>query len=225
VQVSLPQSWRRVLGGELRQPYIINLAEFVDRERDEHEAYPPERDVFNAYKFTPYDKVKAVLLGQDPYHDQGQAHGLCFSVRPGIRPPPSLVNILKELHADVGCPKPNNGCLEPWARQGVMLLNAVLTVRAHKPNSHKGKGWERFTDATIRAVSAKPDPVAFILWGAPAQKKLALIDADRHPIVQSAHPSPLSARRGFFGSRPFSQVNAALKAARRPPIDWCIPDL
>jgi uracil-DNA glycosylase len=224
VRVTLPGSWRRVLAGELRQPYFKKLAEFVDAERAAYAVYPPERDVFNAYKFTPYDRVKAVLLGQDPYHDEGQAHGLCFSVRPGVRKPPSLVNILKELHADVGCPVPNHGCLEDWARRGVMLLNAVLTVRAHQPNSHKGKGWEKFTDATIRAVSEKTDPVVFILWGAPAQKKLALIDAGRHVVVKAAHPSPLSARSGFFGSKPFSKVNAALKNAGEAPIDWCIPE-
>ena len=224
VQVSLPPSWRRSLGPELRQAYFQELAEFVDRERVEHAVYPPEPDVFNAYKFTPLEQVKTVLLGQDPYHDEGQAHGLCFSVRPGVRPPPSLVNILKELHADQGCPIPTHGCLEHWARQGVMLLNAVLTVRAHQPHSHKGKGWEKFTDATIRAVNERPDPTVFILWGAPAQKKLALIDAKRHAVVTAAHPSPLSARRGFLGSRPFSRVNAALKAAGEKPIDWCIPD-
>ena len=166
-----------------------------------------------------------LLLGQDPYHDTGQAHGLCFSVRPGVPPPPSLVNIFKEMKSDVGCRIPNNGYLVSWAQQGVLMLNAVLTVRAHQANSHKGKGWETFTDAVIRTVSAGPEPVVFVLWGGYAQKKLALIDAARHTVVQSAHPSPLSARNGFFGSRPFSQINAALEKAGTPPIDWQIPDI
>jgi uracil-DNA glycosylase len=213
-----------VLGSELIQPYFTTLSEFVDAERERFEVYPPERDVFNAYKFTPYDKVRVVLLGQDPYHDEGQAHGLCFSVRPGVRKPPSLINILKEFHSDVGCPIPNHGCLESWARQGVFMLNVVLTVRAHRANSHKGKGWEKFTDATIRALAAKPDPVVFLLWGAPAQKKVAHIGAGKHVVIQSAHPSPLSARRGFLGSRPFSKANNALKKIGKPPLDWCIPD-
>jgi uracil-DNA glycosylase len=214
-----------VLGGELKQPYFKAVAEFVDCEREHFEVYPPERDVFNAYKFTPCDQVRVVLLGQDPYHDEGQAHGLCFSVRPGVRKPPSLINIFKELHSDTGCPVPNHGCLESWAHQGVFLLNVVLTVRAHRPNSHKGKGWEKFTGAAIRAIAEKPDPVVFLLWGAPAQKKVAHIGAGDHVVIQSAHPSPLSARRGFFGSRPFSKANDALKKIGKPPIDWCIPDL
>ncbi|HEX5690728.1 MAG TPA: uracil-DNA glycosylase, partial [Roseiflexaceae bacterium] len=166
-----------------------------------------------------------LLLGQDPYHDHNQAHGLCFSVRPGIRPPPSLANMFKELKDDLGCRVPNNGYLVPWAEQGILMLNAVLTVRAHTPNSHKGKGWERFTDAIIRAVSANDQRVVFVLWGGYAQKKLALIDAERHVVIQSAHPSPLSARNGFFGSQPFSRINAELRAAGRPEIDWQIPDL
>jgi uracil-DNA glycosylase len=166
-----------------------------------------------------------MILGQDPYHDDNQAHGLAFSVRPGIKPPPSLVNIYKELRSDVGFRIPNNGCLVPWTQQGVLLLNAVLTVRAHQPASHKGKGWETFTDAVLRKVNEKDSPVVFVLWGAYAQKKLSLIDTTRHTVVQSVHPSPLSARNGFFGSKPFSQINAALQAARKPPIDWQLPDL
>jgi uracil-DNA glycosylase len=212
-----------VLGDPLRQPYFRELERFLKEERRAHTVYPPEPDVFNALKLTPYDSVKVVILGQDPYHGAGQAHGLAFSVRPGVTPPPSLRNILKELHDDVGCPKPKNGFLEPWSRQGVLLLNAVLTVRAGEPNSHRGKGWERFTDAAIEAVSAKPDPVVFVLWGAPAQKKLALIDATRHTVLKAPHPSPLSAKTGFFGSRPFSKVNAALQAAGNDPIGWCLP--
>jgi uracil-DNA glycosylase len=168
--------------------------------------------------------VRVLILGQDPYHDEGQAHGLCFSVRPGVPKPPSLNNILRELSDDIGCSTPNNGCLLPWARQGVLLLNAVLTVRAHEPNSHKNRGWERFTDAIIQAVSDNPSPVVFVLWGAYAQKKIELIDASRHSVVQSVHPSPLSARRGFFGSRPFSAVNEALQASGGSIIDWRLPD-
>ena len=168
--------------------------------------------------------MKVLLLGQDPYHDDNQAHGLCFSVQPGIKPPPSLVNMFKELKTDLGCKVPNNGYLVPWAEQGVMLLNAVLTVRAHEPNSHKDKGWETFTDATIRALAERPDPVVFVLWGAYAQKKGKLIDAAKHPVLTAAHPSPLSAKK-FFGSRPFSAVNAALEKLGKPPIDWQLPDI
>ena len=221
----LPPSWRDALGDEPRQPYFKKLQEFLAGEREQHTVYPPEKDVFNALKFTPLPEVKIVVLGQDPYHDEGQAHGLAFSVRPGETPPPSLRNILRELHDDVGCPKPNNGSLEPWARQGVLLLNTVLTVRAHQPNSHKGKGWERFTDAVLRAVVARDEPVVFVLWGAPAQKKAAVIDAERFDVVRAPHPSPLSAKRGFFGSRPFSRINAALEGYGTAPIDWRLADL
>jgi uracil-DNA glycosylase len=219
----LPASWRPVLGDQLREPDYRTLTTFLDREREEHTIYPPERDVFNALKLTPIDAVKVVILGQDPYHDEGQAHGLAFSVRPGVTPPPSLRNIFKELQSDVGCPKPAHGNLEPWAKQGVLLLNTVLTVRAHEPGSHRGKGWEKFTDAVIQRISTKADPVVFVLWGAPAQKKLPLIDTKRHTVIKAPHPSPLSARSGFIGSRPFSTVNAALKAAGHKPIDWCLP--
>jgi uracil-DNA glycosylase len=222
VPTRLPPSWRPALGDQLRQPYFHELTEFLERERREYDVYPPEPDVFNALKLTPFERVKVVILGQDPYHDEGQAHGLAFSVRPGVTPPPSLRNIFKELHDDVGCPKPANGDLEPWAKQGVLLLNTVLTVRAHKPGSHRGKGWEKFTDAAISAVGGKDDPVVFVLWGSPAQKKIPLIDTGRQTILKSPHPSPLSARTGFFGSRPFSAVNAALEAARREPIAWCL---
>lgn len=218
----LPASWRPVLGDQLRQPYYHKLAEFLEQERREYTVYPPEADVFNALKLTPFEHVKVVILGQDPYHDEGQAHGLAFSVRPGVTPPPSLRNIFKELHSDVGCPKPADGFLEPWARQGVLLLNTVLTVRAHQPHSHCGQGWEKFTDAAIAAVGRQTDPVVFVLWGAPAQKKIPLIDTARHAILKAPHPSPLSAHSGFFGSRPFSAVNAALNVAGREPIDWCL---
>lgn len=221
----IPESWQATVGAETEQPYFGRLAEFVDGERAAHTVYPPEPDVFNAMRATPPEQVRVVILGQDPYHDEGQAHGMAFSVRPGMKKPPSLVNILLELHADLGCRIPNNGYLVPWAMQGVLLLNTVLTVRAHEPNSHKGHGWETFTDAVLRAVNAQPRPIAFVLWGSPAQKKIPLIDTARHTIIASPHPSPLSARSGFFGSRPFSQINAALMAAGTAPIDWQIPDL
>jgi uracil-DNA glycosylase len=225
MRVDLPDDWKSAVGDELEKPYFARLSEFVDAERRDHSVFPPEDDVFNAMKTTPYERVSVLLLGQDPYHDDNQAHGLCFSVRPGIPPPPSLVNMYKELKSDLGCRIPNNGYLVSWAEQGVLMLNAVLTVRAHQPNSHKNKGWETFTDAAIRAVNAHATPVVFVLWGAYAQKKAALVDTTRHTIVQSAHPSPLSARNGFFGSRPFSKINSILRSAGRPEIDWQIPDI
>jgi uracil-DNA glycosylase len=220
----LPASWRAVLADEFQKPYFRQLQEFVTAERRTHTVFPPEEDVFNAFRYTPYDQVKVLLLGQDPYHGDGQAHGLCFSVRPGVKPPPSLVNIFKELHNDLGCRIPDNGYLVPWAKQGVMLLNAVLTVRAHEPNSHKGQGWETFADAAIRALNDREQPVIFLLWGAYAQKKQQLIDAGRHPILTAAHPSPLSAKK-FFGSKPFSRTNQALVELGEQPIDWQLPDL
>ena len=222
---AIPSDWLEALGGEFQKPYWPKLQQFVSEERRQHEVYPPEADVYAALQAAPLRDVNVFLLGQDPYHGPGQAHGLCFSVRPGVDTPPSLVNIYKELRDDQGCRIPNNGYLVPWAAQGICMLNAVLTVRAHTPNSHKGKGWETFTDAVLQAVNAKSDPVVFVLWGGYAQKKLPLIDVSRHTVVQSAHPSPLSARNGFFGSRPFSQINAALKSAGKPEIDWQIPNL
>jgi len=221
----LPASWQPVVGAELHQPYFQKLKEFLEREREAHVVFPPEKDVFNALALTPYEDVRVVILGQDPYIFPRQAHGLAFSVLPGVKPPPSLHNIFKELHDDLGCKVPNNGYLVPWAEQGVLLLNAVLTVRAGHSNSHKGKGWEKFTDAVIRKVSDRRDGVVFVLWGANAQKKLKQIDTDHNTIMQSAHPSPLSAHNGFFGSRPFSQINAALRTADKPEIDWQIPEL
>lgn len=220
----LPPSWNAVLALEFEKPYFKELELFVDRERKEHQVFPPEDDVLNAFKATPFDEVKVVLLGQDPYHDDGQAHGMCFSVRPGIKPPPSLVNMFKELKNDLGCKIPNNGYLEPWARQGVLLLNAVLTVQAHKANSHKNRGWEKFTDAAIQAINDQHDPVVFLLWGAYAQKKGKLIDPEKHRAITGAHPSPLSAKM-FFGSKPFSATNEALRELGEEPIDWQIPDL
>jgi uracil-DNA glycosylase len=225
MRVTLPPAWRGRLAGELEKDSFQALRRFVDAERREHTIYPPERDVFSAFELTPVDDVAVLILGQDPYHGPGQAHGLAFSVRPGVPAPASLKNVFKELRDDLGCRVPNNGYLAPWARQGVLLLNAVLTVRAGRPNSHRGKGWEGFTDEAIRQVSASDRRVVFVLWGAYAQKKRPLIDESRHAVVVSAHPSPLSARNGFFGSRPFSRINAALREAGRSEIDWAIPDL
>ncbi|GAA4928744.1 uracil-DNA glycosylase [Streptomyces coeruleoprunus] len=220
----LPESWRGVLGDELQKPYFKLLTEFVEEERAKGPVYPPQDQVFAALEATPYDKVKVLVLGQDPYHGAGQGHGLCFSVRPGVKTPPSLRNIYKEMQEELGHPVPDNGYLMPWAEQGVLLLNAVLTVREAEPNSHKGKGWEKFTDAVISAVVSRPDPAVFVLWGAYAQKKLPLIDETRHVVVKGAHPSPLSAKK-FFGSRPFTQIDKALADQGHAAIDWRIPNL
>ncbi len=222
---TLPISWRPPLAEELSKPYFRKLEQFLEKERQTFSICPLEKDIFSALKLTPYKNVNVLLLGQDPYPGEGQAHGLCFSVRPGITPPASLRNIYKELETDVGFHIPNNGYLAPWAKQGVLMLNAVLTVRAGETNSHQGKGWETFTDCVISSVNEKEDPVVFVLWGAYAQKKIALIDTDKHTIIKSAHPSPLSARNGFFGSRPFSQINEALRAANKPQIEWQIPNI
>lgn len=221
----LPADWHTLLADEIEKPYFQELESFLEQERQQETIYPAEEDVFSALELTPYDQVNVLLLGQDPYHNENQAHGLSFSVRPKIKLPPSLRNMYKELQSDLGYDIPNNGYLVPWAKQGVLMLNAVLTVRAHQPNSHKNKGWEKFTDTIIRKVNEKNSPVIFVLWGAYAQKKEKLIDLDRHIVIKSAHPSPLSARRGFFGSRPFSTINKALSAAGKPEIDWRIPDL
>jgi len=220
--VDLPSDWMQEVGEELDKPYFQKLSEFVDSERRVAKVFPPEDLVFNAMKTTLFRQVRVLLLGQDPYHDDGQAQGLCFSVPPGVPKPPSLVNIFKELKSDLGCPTPSHGCLVSWANQGVLLLNAVLTVRAHQANSHKNKGWEQFTDSAIRALNASQTPIVFVLWGGYAGKKAALIDTSRHAIVQSAHPSPLSAHNGFFGSKPFSKVNAHLAQFGRAEIDWQI---
>lgn len=216
--------WNPVLRAELAKPYWEPLQKFVADERAHYTVYPPANEVFSALYLTPFADVKVLILGQDPYHGPRQAHGLCFSVQPGIERPPSLVNIFKELRDDLGLQPPNHGCLEGWAQQGVLLLNAVLTVRANSANSHQGKGWEQFTDEIIRTVNSKPETVVFILWGAYARKKRALIDTTRHVVIESAHPSPLSASNGFFGSRPFSKANAALIEAGRDPVDWLLPD-
>jgi uracil-DNA glycosylase len=222
---SLPSSWQAALAPEFDKPYFHKLQDFLTAERQTETIFPAEVDVFSAFALTPFDRVNVLLLGQDPYHDDNQAHGLCFSVKPGIKPPPSLVNMYKELQTDVGFEIPNHGYLVSWAQQGILMLNAVLTVRAHTPNSHKNKGWETFTDAVISKVNEKPDPVIFLLWGAYAQKKVKLIDTSRHSIIQSAHPSPLSARNGFFGSKPFSAINTTLQSFGKPEIDWQIPNI
>jgi uracil-DNA glycosylase len=221
----IPAAWQPILAEETRQPYFQKLKAFLERERAAHTVYPPEADVFNALELTPFERVSVLILGQDPYHGAGQAHGLAFSVRPNVTPPPSLLNIFRELKDDVGFRIPNHGYLVPWAEQGVLLLNAVLTVRAGEAGSHQGKGWENFTDAVIRALSARAEPVMFVLWGNFARKKLALIDQQRNPVIAGPHPSPLSARRGFFGSRPFSRINAHLREAGRSQIDWNLPEL
>jgi uracil-DNA glycosylase len=216
--------WNPILRGEFDKPYWAELQQYVAAERSRGVVYPPPDEVFAALHLTPFAEVKAVILGQDPYHGPHQAHGLCFSVREGVAPPPSLQNIFKELESDLGFPPPRHGCLDSWARQGVLLLNASLTVRQGRAASHQGKGWETFTDEVLRAVNGKPERVVFILWGASARKKKALIDTTRHAVIESPHPSPLSASSGFFGSRPFSRTNAALVEAGREPIDWRIPD-
>lgn len=223
--VDLPETWLSVLGAELAKPYFKTLTQFVDNQRQDFPdaIYPRDDQVFAAFKATPFDKVRVLLLGQDPYPGKGMAHGLCFSVDASVKKlPASLRNIFKELHSDVGIPLPSNGSLLPWAAQGVFLLNTILTVKARLPLSHKGQGWETFTDEVIRRVNAKSDRVIFVLWGKPAQSKAALIDGERHFILTSAHPSPLSAGK-FFGSRPFSTINALLRVDGRAEIDWRIP--
>jgi uracil-DNA glycosylase len=219
----MPTDWNPILRGEFDQPYWQELQAFVAAERANAQVFPPHDEVFAALHLTTYADTRVLILGQDPYHGPNQAQGLCFSVRRGVDAPPSLVNIYKELVTDMGVERPLHGSLGHWAHQGVLLLNAVLTVRAHNAGSHANKGWETFTDQVIRAVNNKPEPVVFILWGAYARKKKVLIDASHHTIIESAHPSPLSAHNGFFGSRPFSRANAALVAASRDPIDWSIP--
>ena len=214
--------WNPLLRDQFDQPYWTQLQQFVAEERRAHTVYPPEPEVFAALHTTPYADVRVVILGQDPYHGPRQAHGLCFSVRHGQRIPPSLVNIHRELHDDLGMPIPDHGNLEAWARNGVLLLNTTLTVRAGQAGSHQKRGWETFTDRVIGVVGEKPEPVVFILWGNAARRKQALIDTGRHAIIESPHPSPLSAHNGFFGTQPFSRANEALVAAGRDPVDWTL---
>ncbi len=221
--MTLPQGWRDAVGDQLSKPYFQDLEAFLAEERASEQVFPPEDEVFTAFELTPFDDVKVVILGQDPYHDDGQAHGLSFSVKPGIKTPPSLVNMYRELESDLGHPRPSHGNLVRWAEQGVLMINAVLTVRAHKPNSHKSKGWEKFTNAVIKALSRRQAPMVFVLWGGYAKKKAKLV-ADHHAVIQGTHPSPLSARNGFFGSKPFSTINRHLADFGLEPIDWRLPE-
>ena len=221
----LKNDWKDLLNNEFESPYYLELRKFLISEYKSNIIYPNMYDIFNALHYTPYRKVKVVILGQDPYHGPNQAHGLSFSVKPGVPAPPSLVNIYKELHTDLNCYIPNNGYLKKWADQGVLLLNTVLTVRASEANSHRNKGWENFTNKIIELVNAKTEPVVFILWGKNAQEKQALITNPIHHIIKSVHPSPLSASRGFFGSRPFSRTDEYLKADGLSPIDWQIENI
>ena len=218
----ITNDWLTALGGEFHKPYYRQLFEFVKNEYNTTVVFPPADDIFNAFSFTPLANVKVVILGQDPYHGDGQAEGLSFSVKPGVDIPPSLVNIYQELHDDLGCTIPSHGNLVKWAKQGVLLLNTVLTVRAHQANSHRGIGWEEFTDAAIMALNSQDRPIVFILWGAPAQRKARMLTNPKHLILKAPHPSPLSAYRGFFGSKPFSQTNDYLRAHGVEPIDWQI---
>lgn len=222
---AITNDWLTVIGDEFKKPYYRELYKFVLTEYRTHVVYPDANDIFNAFHLTPLSKVKVVILGQDPYHNENQAHGLCFSVKPYVDIPPSLANIFKELHDDLGCYIPNNGCLVKWAKQGVLLLNTILTVRAHQPMSHQGKGWENFTDAVIKAVNDLDRPVVFILWGKPAQSKKRMLTNPKHLILEAPHPSPLSASRGFFGSRPFSKTNEFLIKNNIEPIDWQIENI
>ncbi|MFR9070709.1 uracil-DNA glycosylase [Paraclostridium tenue] len=223
--VKIGNDWDEVLEGEFEKPYYLELRQFLKNEYETQVIYPDMYDIFNALKYTSYKDTKVLILGQDPYHGENQAHGLAFSVKPGVRIPPSLLNMYKELHADLGCFIPNNGYLVPWAEQGVLLLNTALTVRAHQANSHKGKGWEVFTDNIIKLLNLRDEPVIFVLWGNNARSKKKLIDTNKHYIIESAHPSPLSASRGFFGSKPFSKTNDILIKLGRAPINWQIPNL
>ena len=222
---AIETDWLDPLSGEFKKPYYRELYQKVKHEYETALVFPDPNDIFNAFQFTPLSKVKAVILGQDPYHNNGQAHGLCFSVKPDVDIPPSLVNIYQELKEDLGCEIPNNGYLKKWADQGVMLLNTVLTVRAHAANSHQGMGWEAFTDAAIKILNEQDRPMVFLLWGRPAQSKKAMLTNPRHLILEAPHPSPLSAYRGFFGCRHFSRTNAYLKDNGLEPIDWQIENI
>ena len=222
---AINNDWLGAISGEFKKPYYRELFEFVKAEYGKHVIYPNSDDIFNAFHFTPLSEVKVVILGQDPYHNVGQAHGLCFSVKPDVEIPPSLVNIYKELEEDLGCKVPNNGYLKKWAEQGVLMLNTVLTVRAHQAASHQGKGWEKFTDAVIEAVNAQDRPIVYMLWGKPAQSKIPMLTNPKHLILKAPHPSPLSAYRGFFGCKHFSQANAFLEQNGLEKIDWQIENV
>ena len=223
--IKLHPSWRAPLSQEFAEPYMGELKSFLLAERDAGKPiFPKAANWFRALDLTPLEKVRVVILGQDPYHGEGQAHGLCFSVPPGVRPPPSLVNIFKEMESDLGFPPARHGFLEHWANQGVLLLNSVLTVEMGRAASHRDRGWERFTDAVIRLVNAKPEPVVFMLWGSYAQTKAAFVDQSRHLVLKAPHPSPLSAHSGFFGCRHFSLANAFLESNGLAPIDWALPE-
>ena len=219
---AISNDWLAPLTPEFAKPYYRELYKKVKEEYATHMIFPPSNEVFSAFELTPLADVKVVILGQDPYHNVGQAHGLCFSVKPDVEIPPSLVNIYKELHDDLGCYIPNNGYLVKWAKQGVLMLNTVLTVRAHQANSHRGIGWEEFTNAAVRVLNEQDRPIVFILWGSPAQRKKEMLNNPKHLILEAPHPSPLSAYRGFFGSKPFSQTNAFLEKNGLTPIDWQI---
>ena len=222
---TITNDWQQPLEVEFKKPYYKDLYKKVLEEYRSRQIFPNPDDIFNAFHLTPLKDVKVVILGQDPYHNDGQAHGLCFSVKPDVEVPPSLVNIYKELQDDLGCRIPNNGYLVKWAKQGVLMLNTVLTVRAHQANSHRGIGWEQFTDAVIRAVDAQDRPIVFLLWGRPAQMKKSMLHNPKHLILEAPHPSPLSAYRGFFGCKHFSQTNAFLEKNGLAPIDWQIEDV
>lgn len=221
----IENDWLEALRPEFGKPYYKELFEFVKKEYDSRLIFPPANDIFNAFHLTSLSEVKVVILGQDPYHNVGQAHGLCFSVKPQVDIPPSLMNIYKELQTDLGCYIPNNGYLVKWAKQGVLMLNTVLTVRAHEANSHKGRGWEQFTDAAISALNDVDRPIVFLLWGNPAQAKKSMLNNPRHLILTAPHPSPLSAHRGFFGCKHFSQTNRFLQEQGEKEIDWQIENL
>jgi uracil-DNA glycosylase len=216
----IEESWKRELADQFASPYFEELKTFLIEEKKRYRIFPPGNLIFNAFNLTPFDKVKVVILGQDPYHGFGQAHGLCFSVQPGVPHPKSLINIFQELKDDIGCEIPVNGNLEKWAQQGVLMLNATLTVREHQAGSHQNHGWETFTNAAIQQLSAKKNGIVFLLWGAYAQAKETLIDSSKHFILKTAHPSPLSAYRGFFGCKHFSQTNQLLQQSGQTPIDW-----
>jgi uracil-DNA glycosylase len=221
----IENDWLEVYNDEFKKPYYKELFKFVGDEYSKGKVFPPSDEIFSAFNLTPLSKVKVVIIGQDPYHNDGQAHGLSFSVKPGIDIPPSLVNIYKELQDDLGCRIPNNGYLVKWAEQGVLMLNSVLTVRAHQAFSHQGHGWEEFTDAAIKGLNTQDRPIVFILWGRPAQSKKKMLNNPRHLILEAPHPSPLSAHRGFFGSKPFSKTNEFLVKNGETPIDWQIEDI